>query len=149
MGVGARRRWWRAGEEEGWRREGRGASRVCTGSSASTVTFSSSLVSTELFSLIVMLPDPISPVTENLTASFATAIVTVSPRIERSRQIFWNSPAGIFTVDLYSVSAGGGRAEGSERAGGSGGRGGGSGRGGGWRARRAHRGCRGARSQCP
>ena len=98
--MGVRRRW-RRGRGGG----GRGAcGEGLTGSSASTVTFSSSLVSTELFSLMVMFPEPISPVTENLTASFATAIVTVSPRIERSRQIFWNSPEGMVTSELYSVS---------------------------------------------
>ena len=39
-------------------------------------TCSSSFVSTDEFWRSVMLPEPISPVTENLTASFATAIVT-------------------------------------------------------------------------
>ena len=55
---------------------------------------------TDSFGLMVMLPEPISPETENLTPSLVTEMVTVSPRMARSRQMRWNSAEGIWTVHL-------------------------------------------------
>jgi hypothetical protein len=53
---------------------------------------------------IMVLPEPRSPTTENLTPSFEHEILTVSPTICRSRVMRWNSDAGILMVAVYSVS---------------------------------------------
>merc|ERR1719384_443464 len=53
---------------------------------------------------MVMSPAPISPLTLNLTPCFVAEMVTVSPMADRSRQMRWNSVAGISMTVSYSVS---------------------------------------------
>lgn len=53
---------------------------------------------------MAMLPEPMSPLTENLTPSLAAAMMTESPQVVRLVQMRWNSPEGIFTTAWYSVS---------------------------------------------
>ena len=49
---------------------------------------------------VVLLPVPKSPLAENLTPSFVQQMTTDSPIWLRSRQILWNSAAGILTTQL-------------------------------------------------
>ena len=55
-------------------------------------------LSTAVFCRTVTLAEPMSPLVLNLTPSFVTLITTVSPMLDRSFMMRWNSPAGIRTL---------------------------------------------------
>ena len=61
-------------------------------------------MSAEACCLMVTLPLPPSPDTENVTPSLVALMAQVSPMVDRSRMMRWNSPEDMRTVAMYSVS---------------------------------------------